>query len=158
MSTHEEKSTMHMSDAAEDVYAALAYKTKHSRAGLLAIMVDDALEEALRTMSQEDYEGLRRRMVKLFLAQFKTPEMDRAVRERVVAHAHESAGRMIEDFTPKMTESIRKYLDENWEDVAVSAAQNALKDALVMVANVFVKGIGTLMAETPACAMKKEGT
>jgi uncharacterized membrane-anchored protein YjiN (DUF445 family) len=127
-----------LSDMGEDVYSSLASKLRANRS-ILTVLVDDALDDALATMPRDEYEALRKRLVKLFLEQFRTVEVEKMLKDRVHKRALATVEHMVEDYSPKIEEKLRAWLADSWEAVTENAAKHMLSDILMGVGRTFLK-------------------
>ena len=99
-----------LSETGEELLAYFAHNAKVNRTSLLSEFVDDAFNAAIKSMPPGEIAELHRRVSKLFLAAFKTPEMDKLVREKVVASANLSAEGHVERLKPQIEAAIEKEI------------------------------------------------
>jgi len=126
-----------LTDAGEEVMASFQYSAKKNRTGMLQNFVDDAFEKALAELPEADRKEISRRMSKLFLNSFKTPEMDLLVRNKVKAVAEETASNMVDLFKPRIEHAVERELEEGWQILVKAAVRGLLADT--------VEGIGRVI-------------
>ena len=126
-----------LSETGEELLAYFAHNAKVNRTSLLSEFVDDAFNAAIKSMPPGEIAELHRRVSKLFLAAFKTPEMDKLVREKVVASANLSAEGHVERLKPQIEAAIEKEISLRWESLVVHTARAMLADALTKVAEAY---------------------
>ena len=127
----------HLGEVGEELLAQFAYQAKVNRTSLLAEFVDDAFNAAIKSMPPGEIAELHRRVSKLFLAAFKTPEMDKLVREKVLGSASLSAEQHVERLKPEIEKLIEKEISARWESLVVHTARAMLADALTHVAELY---------------------
>lgn len=149
-----------LSEAGDELMAGLAFTAKKNRTSILQQFVEETFEEALTELPESDLVELRRRMRKLFVASFKTPEMDRLVRDMVAGTAKNAATDMVERLKPRIEAAIQDEIDASWQTIVVNAARAMLADVLVQTGKMFnvkLQRIADIVVDESARAVPKPG-
>lgn len=126
-----------LTEAGDELMAGLAFTAKKNRTSILQQFVEEVFEEALVELPESDLVELRRRMRKLFVNSFKTPEMDKLVRDLVAGTAKNAATDMVGRMKPKIEAAIADEIEKSWHTIVVNAARALLADVLVQAGKVF---------------------
>jgi len=137
-----------LSDLGEDVMTGIAFNVKQNRSSILKEFVDDAFSEAIASLPESERAEIAKRLRKLFVNAFKTPEMDRLVREKVSEHAHVVCTRMVETYIPRIESFLQEELEMTWRDIVSGYVKSLLAGAIVKVGQVFAKKLDGFAEET----------
>lgn len=136
-----------LSEVGEEVMDSLAYSAKRGRESMLKHFVEDALDEALSSLPEAERQEIAKRLRKLFVANFKTPEMDKLMRDKVSARARELAETVLETWDHRIEQAVQEELELTWRDVVSMAVRTILSATVLKVSSVFAKKLDALAEE-----------
>lgn len=128
-----------LSDDAADILhtARIIITSKEGRRETASHYVTDAMHEAIENLPDADRQEVVRRLQKLFAQQFKTPEVGEEIIRQTRQTAKNIGERVLEVYKPRIEESMRKYMEENYERLVEQAGRALLADVLAHVAHQF---------------------
>jgi hypothetical protein len=150
------------SDDAEDIWSVTreGMRTKEARLHTAKHFAEVSFDDAFMSLPESDRLEIKRRLQKLFLQQFKSPEIGEALLEETKKAAKRIAVGVVALYEPQMERSMKEYLEENYEKMCVGIARAMLADVLQKIGENFFRGLAATaheMSPVPSDETPAEG-
>lgn len=132
---------MPLSEDGNDVWASMrsTLRGPQNAKGTAELFARTALDAAFESLSKQDRDEIQRRMTKLFIQQFRSPEVSDTMLAVARERAKEVAKQTVEAWSDKIEAHMRDWMEKTYPSLVEGFARSVMADLLLGIGKVLME-------------------